>query len=71
MVAAGLSAGQQGPDASCRSRDVAAGSVTEAGVWNPASGYGLIEASDLDDAIAKAKGCPHNGTIEIAPTFDM
>jgi hypothetical protein len=41
---------------------------------NPASGYSLIEASDLDDALAKAKGCPHlqgNGTIEIAETFDM
>ena len=28
------------------------GSVTDNGGANPASGYGLIEASDLDDAIA-------------------
>jgi hypothetical protein len=50
------------------------GSVTGDGGSNPASGYSLIEASDLDDALAKAKGCPHlqgNGTIEIAETFDM
>ncbi len=47
------------------------GSVTDDGGSNPASGYSLIEAKDLDDAVAKAKGCPHNGTIEIAPTFDM
>jgi hypothetical protein len=50
------------------------GSVTDDGGSNPASGYSLIEASDLDDALAKAKGCPHlqgNGTIEIAETFDM
>ena len=47
------------------------GSVTDDGGSNPVSGYSLIEASDLDDAIAKAKGCPHDGTIEIAETFDM
>ena len=50
------------------------GSVTDDGGPNPASGYSLIEASDLDDALAKARGCPHlqgNGTIEIAETFDM
>jgi hypothetical protein len=50
------------------------GSVTNDGGSNPASGYSLIEASDLDDALAKAKGCPHlqgAGTIEIAETFDM
>ena len=50
------------------------GSVTSDGGSNPASGYSLIEASDLDDALAKAKGCPHlqgAGTIEIAETYDM
>jgi hypothetical protein len=50
------------------------GSVTDDGGANPASGYSLIEAKDLEDAIAKARGCPHlqgNGTIEIAETFDM
>jgi len=50
------------------------GSVTDNGGSNPASGYGLFEASDLDDALAKAKGCPilaANGTIEVAEAIDM
>ena len=50
------------------------GSVADNGGANPASGYSLIEASDLDDAIAKAKGCPilqAGGSIELAETFDM
>ena len=45
------------------------GSVTDNGGPNPASGYSLVEASDLDDAIAKARGCPilnANGTVELA-----
>ena len=50
------------------------GSVTSDGGSNPASGYGLFEATDLDDALAKAKGCPilkANGTIEVAEAIDM
>ncbi len=50
------------------------GSVTNNGGANPASGYSLIEACDLDDAIAKAKGCPilsAGGSIELAEAFDM
>ena len=50
------------------------GSVTANGGANPASGYSLIEASDLDDAIAKAKGCPvlkADGSVELAEAFDM
>jgi len=50
------------------------GSREDNGGANPASGYSLIEASDDDDAVEKAKGCPHlksGGTIELAPTFDM
>ena len=49
------------------------GSVTTGGE-NLASGYSLVEASDLDDALAKAKGCPilnHGGTIEVAEAMDM
>ncbi len=41
---------------------------------NLASGYSLIEASGLDDALAKAKGCPvltAGGTVEVAEAFDM
>ena len=50
------------------------GTTTDNGGANPASGYSLIEASDLDDAVAKAKGCPilqANGSIELAEAFDM
>lgn len=50
------------------------GSVTNNGGSNPASGYSLIEASDLDDAVSKARGCPilsAGGTIELAEAFDM
>lgn len=50
------------------------GSVTNDGGANPVSGYSLIEATDDDDAVAKAKGCPHledGGTIEVAEAMDM
>jgi len=50
------------------------GSVTDDGGANPASGYGLFEASDIDDALGKAKGCPilaAGGSIEVAEAIDM
>ena len=50
------------------------GSVVDNGGSNPASGYSLIEASSLDDAVAKAKACPIlniGGSIELAETIDM
>ena len=50
------------------------GSVIDNGGSNPASGYGLFEAPDLDDALAKAKGCPRRaagGSIEVAQAIDM
>lgn len=50
------------------------GKVTNDGGSNPASGYGLFEASSLDDAIAKAKGCPilaAGGSVELAEAIDM
>jgi len=50
------------------------GSVTDSGGINPATGYGLFEAADLSDALAKAKGCPilsANGTVELAEAIDM
>jgi hypothetical protein len=48
------------------------GSVVGDGGANPASGYSVIEAKDVDDAIAKAKGCPilaSGGSVEVAETF--
>ena len=50
------------------------GSVTNDGGPNPSSGYSLIEASDLDDALEKAKRCPvltSGGSIEVAEAIDM
>lgn len=50
------------------------GSVSADGGANPASGYSLIEASDIDDATTKAKGCPileAGGSVEVAEAFDM
>lgn len=50
------------------------GSLSSGGGANPISGYSLIEATDLEDAHNKAKGCPilqAGGTIEIAQAMDM
>lgn len=50
------------------------GSVADNGGSNPASGYSLVEAGDLDDALAKARGCPileAGGTVEVAEALDM
>ena len=50
------------------------GTVTNDGGSNPTSGYGLFEADDDDDAIAKAKGCPvltAGGSVEVAEAIDM
>lgn len=49
-------------------------SVVGNGGSNPTSGYSLIEAKTLEDAVAKAKRCPileHGGSIELAATIDM
>jgi hypothetical protein len=45
------------------------GSITHSGGANPASGYSLIAADSVADALAKAKGCPIlavGGNIEVA-----
>ena len=50
------------------------GSISSNGGSNPVSGYGLIEASDINDATKKAKGCPilaSGGSVEVAEAFDM
>lgn len=50
------------------------GSLTAGGGANPVSGYSLIEASSLEDAHKKAKGCPllkAGGSVEIAQAMDM
>lgn len=50
------------------------GSVVGNGGANPASGYSIIEASSMDDATAKAKGCPilaGGGSVEVAEIIPM
>ena len=50
------------------------GSVADNGGSNPASGYSLVEAGDLDDALTTARGCPileAGGTVEVAEALDM
>ncbi|NHN35733.1 hypothetical protein G8764_00315 [Pseudomaricurvus alcaniphilus] len=50
------------------------GSVSDDGGSNPTSGYSLIEAASLEDAVSKAKRCPilqHGGSVELAETFDV
>jgi len=41
---------------------------------NPATGYTIIDASDIDAAVAAAKGCPileSGGSVEVAQAIDM
>ena len=50
------------------------GSVSQGGGANPLSGYTLIEADDIDAAVAHAKGCPildDGGSVEVAEALDM
>lgn len=56
------------------STTVYASKVEDNGGSNPASGYGLVNAKDMKDAIAKAKGCPvleSGGSVEVAETFEI
>ena len=50
------------------------GSVSNGGGSNPLSGYSLINAADIDAAVAVAKGCPIlgvGGSVEVAEAIDM
>lgn len=56
-----------------KSSTVTADGVTHDGGPNPVAGYSIIEASDLDAALAAAKICPmtESGTVEVAPIVEM
>lgn len=57
-----------------KSTTIKNGSVIDNGGPNPVSGYSIIEAASLDDAVAKAKGCPvhgNGGSVEIAEILPM
>lgn len=48
------------------------GSVSDGPAGSPASGYSVIAADSLDDAVAKAKGCPvlkGGASISVYETF--
>lgn len=50
------------------------GSVIDNGGSNPASGFSIFEADDMDGALKMAQSCPFldmEGTIEVAETFEM
>ncbi len=56
------------------SMTVATNGVSQGGGANPISGYSLINAADMDAAVAMAKDCPiltGGGTVEIAQAMDM
>jgi hypothetical protein len=48
--------------------------VSDGGGPNPLSGITILQAENIDEAIALVKACPHlnaGGTIEVAQAFDM
>jgi hypothetical protein len=51
----------------------ASGSVSDGGGANPASGYSVIKADNLEAAVAASKECPvrlGGGSIEVCETFN-
>ncbi len=55
------------------SKTVSASGVEDNGGSNPLSGFSIVQADDIDGAVALTKGCPHldHGTIEIAELMEM
>jgi hypothetical protein len=50
------------------------GSVSEGGGSDPATGYTVIEAADIDAAVDRAKGCPglsSGGTLKVYEAVQM
>jgi hypothetical protein len=50
------------------------GLVSDGGGANPVSGYTIIAADSIDEAVARAKGCPilaGGGTVEVCETFSV
>ena len=56
-------------------KTVSADRVTDGGGSNPATGYSLVDAPDIDSAAAIAKGCPvitlGGGTVEVGEAVDV
>lgn len=52
----------------------ASGKVSDGGGSNPSTGYSILEAKSLDDAVKLSKGCPilmSGGSIEVAELMAM
>ena len=52
----------------------ASGKVSDGGGANPSTGYSILEAKSLDDAVKLAKGCPifiSGGSVEVAELMPM
>jgi hypothetical protein len=50
------------------------GSTATGGGPNPVTGYSVIKADSLDDALALVAGCPvleSGGSVEVCETFDV
>ena len=50
------------------------GKVSDGGGANPSTGYSILEARSLDDAVGLSKGCPilkSGGSVEIAELMAM
>ena len=50
------------------------GRVADGAAGTPATGYSIIQAGSLDEAVSLAKGCPHwqhEGQISVYETFQM
>ena len=56
-----------------KSKTISASGVTDDGGANPVSGYSIVEAENIEAALALIKACPRLdiGTIELAPLIDM
>ena len=55
-------------------RTIAANGAVSEGGTNPSSGYTILKADDLDQAVEFAKGCPvllGGASVEVAETFEV
>ena len=56
-----------------KSKTFSASGITDDGGANPVSGHSIVEAENIEAALALIKACPHrdSGTIELVPLIDM
>lgn len=57
------------------SKTVSGSGVVDDGGANPVSGYSVVNAANMDAAVAMAKGCPmvvdSSGSVEVAELLEM